>query len=61
MLIKIADIVFGVSSDLPMESLFIDDAFRKFLCKGTPDVAIHEYYSGLPDIRLRSEDRVFDS
>lgn len=61
MFIKIADIVFGASSDLPLDSLCIEDIYQDFLCKDTPDVTVHGHYSGLPDIPLRSKDMAFDS
>lgn len=58
---QIAEIVFAVCSDRPMQSVRLEESYRDFLCAAEPDVTIRARYDGLPQIPLRVEDRVFDS
>ena len=59
--VRIANIVFAMSSEQPIELIRLEDAYRDFLCTGEPEVTIRASYTGLPQIPLRNEDRVFDS
>ena len=59
--IQIADIVFSVSSDLPIELIRLEDAYRDFICDKEPEIIIKASYNGVPQIPLRNEDKVFDS
>ncbi len=61
MLVKIANIVFDIISDQPMESIRLEEVYRDFLCTEEPEVTIHARYDGLPQIPLRDENKVFDS
>jgi len=59
--IEIAEIVFAVCSDRPIQSIRLEESYRGFFCAAEPDVTIRAFYDGLPQISLRVEDRVFDS
>jgi hypothetical protein len=59
--IKIADIVFGVSSDGHKESFLLEDIYRGFISNGNPDVTACGHYYKAPDITLREKDKVFES
>ena len=59
--VEIADIVFGISGDRPVETLQSEETYRDFLCTEDPEIIIHARYDGVPQILLRDEDRVFDS
>jgi hypothetical protein len=60
-LTQIAEIVFAISSDRPVQSLRFKESYRDFACSEQPEVTIHARYGELPSIALRGEDRVFDS
>jgi hypothetical protein len=59
--VKIAGIVFAISSDQPVESLWLEEAYRGFQCSEEPEVTLHARYGDLPALPLREGDRVFDS
>ncbi len=61
LLVKIAGIVFSISSDQGISTIHLDTAFEDFLCNEEPDITIHASYDGIPQIPLRDEDKVFDS
>jgi len=60
-LVKIAGIVFSISSDRPVDTIGLREAYRDFLYAGEPEVTIHAHYNGVPQIPFRNEDRIFDS
>lgn len=60
-LVKIAGIVFSISSDRDINAIRLPEAYRDFMCAGEPEVTIQAHYDGLPQLPLRDEDRVFDS
>jgi len=59
--IQIADIVFSVSSDIPIELIRLEDAYRHFFCNKEPEITIHVIYDDMPQIQFRNKDKVFDS
>jgi len=59
--LKISDIVFHVSGDQQVDSLYLDGSCQDFICSGDPDVSVFGHYSGLPEILLRDEERIFTS
>lgn len=59
--VQIADIVFSISSDRPVDTIGLGEAYQDFLYAGEPEVFIHACYDGVPQIPFRNEDRVFDS
>lgn len=64
--VKIADVVLSVLSHRPMElpayaGTRLEESYRDFLCTEEPEVIINARYSEIPQIRLRQEDKVFDS
>jgi len=59
--IKIADIIFGVSSDHPNGLLNLEKSYLDFLCTETPDLNIKGHYAGIPDIALCDDNKVFES
>lgn len=59
--LKISDIVFHVSGDQQVDSLYLDGAYQDFICRDKPDVSVFGHYSGLPEIPLRDEERIFAS
>jgi hypothetical protein len=61
-LIKVAGIVFSISSDLSISAMSLGEAYRDFVCTSDePEVVIHASYDGLSQVPLRAEDRIFDS
>ena len=61
LLVKIAGIVFSISSDQGINTTYLDTAYRDFLCSEEPEITIHESYDGIPQMTLQDEDKVFDS
>ena len=59
--IKIADIVFSLSSDRAIEEIRLEKAYRHFISNEKPEIYIHASYGGIPNIPLRDEEKVFDS
>jgi hypothetical protein len=59
--IKIADIIFNVSSNHPDGLKYLEKSYLAFVCTESPEVNITGYYSGLPDITLCDDNRVFES
>lgn len=59
--LKVANIVFSISSKLPKDSFHLEENYRNFLCAEPPDVTVHGHYSGIPEIPLRDKDKIFSS
>lgn len=60
-LIRIADIVFDLSSDSLTGRIPLEDAYTDFLCDEEPEVTIRAHYNGVPQLPLHEENKVFDS
>ncbi|OGW45963.1 MAG: hypothetical protein A2Y66_04460 [Nitrospirae bacterium RBG_13_41_22] len=58
---KIADIVFQISSDQPLELIHLEQSYRNFLCTEDAEITLFAKYDGLPQISLHDKDRIFDS
>ena len=61
MIAKVADIVFSVSINRPIELIHIEETYRDFYSTEKPDVTIHAHYNGIPQLNLRDTDGFFDS
>ncbi len=61
LLVKIAGIVFSISSDQGINTTHLEKAYGDFFCSEEPEITIHASYNGMPQITLRDEDKVFDS
>jgi hypothetical protein len=61
MRLKVADIVFDVSCDIPMETLYLESPCSAFYSNENPDVFIHGHYSSLPDFTPKDQDKAFSS
>jgi hypothetical protein len=60
-LIKIADIVFGVYCDTPLDTFQLESYYNIFFCNESPEVIINGHYAQIPDVRLTNENKVFES
>ena len=60
-LIRIADIVFAISSRPATLGDPVRRIYQDFVSDGEPEVTIHARYGELPPIALRDEEQVFDS
>ena len=59
--LKISDIVFDISGDKQVDSLYLEGSYQDFICNGVPDVSVFGHYSGLPKISITDEERIFTS
>lgn len=60
-LLKIANFAFGIYSDRPLVSLYLEEVYDEFLCTDEPLVRVYGHYSAFPDIQLSEKDKVFNS
>jgi hypothetical protein len=59
--IQIADLVFSVTSDWPVNIFELSRPYREFLCSGKPEIIINVKYNNLPKISLVDKEKIFDS
>jgi hypothetical protein len=52
LVIEIADIVFAIFFDQTSETIRLENALHDFLVADEPDIIIHAYNDGLPDLSL---------
>jgi hypothetical protein len=58
MLLKIAEIVFSITCDIPYQSILPGDPYESFLSAARPDVRIRFLFKGKVDFRPRREDKL---
>ncbi len=59
--LKLADFVFGVKIYQPSILFQIERPYDQFVCNDNPDIIVNGYYSKIPKINLKIENKVFDS
>lgn len=60
-IVKIAGIVFSISSNEALDTVELDAAYSDFLCTEKPEISVHARYGALPDLSLPNTDRIFES
>jgi hypothetical protein len=60
-IIKVADIVFLLSSNYSIDMINLEEQYRDFHYIENPDVIINTYYEGIPHLKLQEVDKIFDS
>ncbi len=59
--LKVADFVFGVKSYQPSFLFQMGKPYDQFVCNDDPDITVYGYYSKIPKIKFKIENKVFDS